>query len=146
MTTLSLWNDKPFLRHFFGQDWEPALTEATFVPPCDIEEKEGFYLLTLDLPGIKKEDIDIQVHEDTLTISGERKSDSQKKESNWTRSERFTGKFQRAFTLGNAVNSKLIEACYEDGVLKVRIPKEKEEKPEVVKIKVGERLGLSDTH
>jgi len=70
MTNLSFWNDKLLFRHFFGQNWEPLLTETSFVPRCDIEEHDGFYLLTLDLPGVKREAIDIQVHEDTLTISG----------------------------------------------------------------------------
>ena len=122
------------------------MTETAFIPPCDIEEREGFYLLTLDLPGLKKEEIDVQVHENNLTISGERKAEIQEKENNWNRVERFSGKFQRVFSLGERVNRNLIEASYENGVLKLRIPKEKEVKPEALKIKVGEKLHLSDTH
>lgn len=146
MTTLSLWNDRPFLRHFFNNVWEQEITETAFLPPCDIEERENFYLLTLDLPGVKKEEIDIQVNEDTLTISGDRKAESDKKEKGWARTERFVGKFQRVFTLGESVNSKQIEASYEDGVLRLRIPKEEKVKPEVVKIKVGGKLECCDTH
>ncbi|NBT58912.1 Hsp20/alpha crystallin family protein [bacterium] len=144
MTTLSLWNDKPFLKSFFGSDLDTWDREAAFLPPCDIEEKDNFFLVSMDIPGMKKEELHIEVDNDILTISGERKQETATKQDGFRRTERFVGKFQRAFSLGETIDSKRIEASYEDGVLKLKLPREKVVKPEIIKIKVGEKI--SDTH
>lgn len=146
MTTLSLWNESPLFKNFFSRESEPWLGEVAYVPPCDIEEKENCFLISMDIPGMKKEDFDIQVNDEVLTISGTRKQERKAEEKGFSRSERFTGKFERAFSLGEKVYVKKIEASYEEGVLKVLIPREKEVKPEVIKIKVGEKLQRTDTH
>jgi len=146
MTMLSLWNDRPFFKHVLNQEVESVFSQNLFLPPCDIEEKKDCFLITLDLPGVKTEEIEIEAQEDTLTISGERKTEQLKSNQERIRSERFSGKFQRVFALGEPINPKLIEASYEAGVLRVRIPREKEVKPESVKIKVGEKLNFSDAH
>lgn len=144
MTTLSLWNEKPFFRKFFGPELDSWTTEYSFVPPCDIEEREDCFLLSMDIPGLRKEDIQIETDQDTLTISGERKQEKNKTENGVLRMERFSGKFHRAFSLGETIDARSIEASYENGVLKLRLPREKEVKPEVIKIKVGEKL--TETH
>ena len=144
MTTLSLWNEKPFLKTFFGPELDSWMGERSFVPPCDIEEKENCFLLSMDIPGLKKEDIHIEVDNDTLIISGERKKEQKTLEALYTRAERFSGKFYRSFSLGETIDANHIEASYEEGVLKLRLPREKELKPEVIKIKVGEKL--KETH
>ena len=93
---------------------------------------------------MKKEELHIEVDNDILTISGERKQETATKQDGFRRTERFVGKFQRAFSLGETIDSKRIEASYEDGVLKLKLPREKVVKPEIIKIKVGEKI--SDTH
>jgi HSP20 family protein len=144
MTLLSCWNQKPFGTNLFESEFNHLLAERTFTPPCDIEEKDTHFLLTLDLPGLHKEDIEVEVNEDTLTVSGFRKEEKKSEESSWLKSERFTGKFLRAFSLGESVDVKSIQASYEDGVLKLQIPRLKETKSEVIKIKVEEKL--KDSH
>jgi len=143
MTMLNLWNYKPLTQSFFDDSHDTSW-ERSFVPPCDIEEKESAFLISLDVPGLKKEDIQIELENDILKVSGERKEERKTTEKGFLKSERFTGKFYRAFSLGETVNAKSIEASYEEGVLRLLVPKEKEVKPEVIKIKVGEKL--PDTH
>lgn len=135
MTTLSLWNENPLLKGFFG---------ANYVPPCDIEEKENYFLVSMDVPGLKKEDFQIEVDDDILTVSGERRQERNQTGQGYSRSERFSGKFYRAFSLGETFDPTRIEASYEEGVLRLKLPREKEVKPEVIKIKVGEKL--NETH
>ena len=79
-----------------------------------------------------------------MIVSGERKQEKKNNETGFSRTERFSGKFYRAFSLGENVNASGIEAFYEEGVLRLRLPREKEVKPEVIKIKVGEKL--KETH
>ena len=143
MTMLSLWNYNPLTNGFFESGFQDGSIERDFVPPCDIEEKDGHFLLSMDVPGLKKEDIHIEVEKEILTISGLRKEEKSTTKG-VLKSERFSGKFYRAFSLGESVDVKRIEASYEDGVLRLLIPREKEVKPEVIKIKVGEKY--SDTH
>lgn len=144
MTLLSLWNQRPFGSNFFEPEVNHLLTQKTFTPACDIEANENNFLISVDLPGLKREDIEVEVNEDTLTVSGYRKEEKRSEESGWIKSERFTGKFLRAFSLGEAVDAKGIQASYEEGVLKLQIPRVKEPKAEVIKIKVGEKL--KETH
>lgn len=144
MTLLSLWNQRPFGSSAFESDLNKFVTQRTFTPACDIEENENHFLIAVDIPGLKKEDIEVEVNDDTLTVSGTRKEEKRSEESGWIKSERFTGKFLRAFSLGEAVDAKGIQASYEDGVLKLQIPRVKEPKAEVIKIKVGEKL--KETH
>jgi len=140
MNTLSLWNSDPLLKTFFGSAGEAWLDQPSYVPPCDIEEHEDFFLLSLDLPGLKKEDIDVSVHEDLLTISGERKQLEVKNEAGFKKLERSQGKFKRVFSLAEKIEVNKIEASYSDGVLQLKIPREKAVKPEKVKIKVGDKI------
>ena len=144
MTMLSLWNYKPLTKGFFDLGLDDWALEKSFVPPCDIEEKENHFLISMDVPGLKKEDIQVEVDKDTLRVWGERKEDKKTEKNGFLKTERFFGKFYRAFSLGEAVDAGRIEASYEDGVLRLLIPREKEVKPEVIKIKVGEKL--PDTH
>lgn len=144
MTTVSLLNETPFLKCFFSSGLDAWNDESPFVPPCDIEEKENFFLVSMDIPGLNKEDIEIEVDNDVLTISGERKKEMSEPVKGLWRTERFSGKFQRSFSLGETIDTKSIEASYETGVLKVKLPREKVVKPEVIKIKVAEKL--NDSH
>lgn len=104
---------------------------GNFSPALDIEEKDGVYLITVDLPGIKKEDIKIDLHDSVLTISGERNR-VEKGEGKYT--ERTYGKFQRSFTLPNPVDADKIEAKFEDGVLHMNLPQSQGAKSHTIKI------------
>lgn len=94
-----------------------------FSPKCDIEETETHYVLSFDLPGLKKEDINIELCGDQLCVSGERSEENEDRKKNRTRSERFYGSFTRSFMLPAGVSAESIETDYNDGVLHVAIPK-----------------------
>ena len=92
-------------------------------PVVDTYEKDDAIMINAELPGVKKEDINIDVKNNILTLSGERKDESDVNEDNYYRSERFYGKFQRSFTLPDNVDADKVDATYKDGVLEVKIPK-----------------------
>lgn len=115
-----------------------------FQPSCDISETEDHYLVSFDMPGVKKEDIKIEVHGSTLVISGERQRKMSSPNSDSTiRTERTYGKFERSFDLPTSVDANRIEAQYNDGVLSVALPKAEQAKPRTVQIKTGEDGFLS---
>ncbi len=94
-----------------------------FVPTVNTREAEDAYYIDVDLPGIKKEDISIDVNENVLTVSGERKVKEEHKEDDYYRVESRFGKFERSFTLPEDVDADKIEATSKNGVLEVKIPK-----------------------
>ena len=120
-----------------GQNDTDALSAASFAPPVDIYEDEHKLVLKLEVPGVKQEDLDIQVEGRTLTVRGERKFSSEEKEENFHRVERRYGSFQRSFSLPNTVNTENVSADYENGVLKVTLAKRAEAKPKQIKVNVG---------
>ena len=110
---------------------------SNFVPVVNTREGEYAYHIELDLPGIKKEDIEITTEDNVLTISGERKLKDEAKEEDYYRVESVYGKFSRSFTLPEKIDVENIHAESSDGVLEVIIPKLKEEdtKPKKIEIK-----------
>lgn len=96
---------------------------SAYTPLVNTREGEFAYHVDVDLPGIKKEDINIDVHEGTLTISGERNFTQEVKEEDYYKVETSFGKFQRAFTLPKNVDTENISASSNDGVLEIVIPK-----------------------
>ena len=112
----------------FFEGWTPAV---------DVYEDNDKYVVKAELPGMKKEDIDVSLDGNTLTISGERKQEEEKKEGENYRSERFFGRFQRSITLPTAVQANKIEATYKDGVLNVTLPKAEEAKPKQIQVKTS---------
>ncbi len=112
----------------FFEGWTPAV---------DIYEDNDKYVVKAELPGMKKEDIDVSLDGNTLTISGERKQEEEKKEGENYRSERFFGRFQRSITLPTAVQADKIEATYKDGVLTLTLPKAEEAKPKQIQVKTS---------
>jgi HSP20 family protein len=108
--------------------WSPAL---------DVYEDKDNVTVKVELPGLKKEDIHISLHENTLSISGERKTESKKQEGEVYRSERYFGQFQRAVTLPAPVAADKVKASYEDGILVVTLPKTEEAKPKEISINVS---------
>ena len=107
-----------------------------FTPSVNTREGEYAYHVEVDLPGVKKEDINVDLKDDVLTISGERKTKSEINEKDYYKQECSYGKFQRSFTLPEGTDVENIEANSQDGVLEVVIPKLKKVEKETKKIEV----------
>lgn len=124
--------------HLFDDFWRmPTLkTEmpSTWAPSTDISEAEDHYLLSLEIPGMKKDELKIEVIDNQVVISGERKTEEKHERKGSLYSERRFGRFQRAFALPTHVDAGKIEAQYEDGVLNVYVPKSEAAKPRQIKI------------
>ncbi len=118
----------------FGRGWANGLVESSWVPPVDVAQEEDRFRIHIDLPGVKREEIEITVDGDTLTVKGEKKRESESKQDDTYRSERYYGSFSRSLTLPAAVDANKIEARYKDGVLEIVIPKSEEAKPKQIKI------------
>lgn len=116
-----------------GSDGDLVST-ASFVPPVDIYEDEHKIVLKLEVPGMKQEDLDVQLENNSLTVRGERKFESEEKEENFHRIERRYGSFYRAFTIPNTVNPDSVKADYDAGVLKIQLEKRAEAKPKQIKV------------
>lgn len=116
---------------------EEAMTVAEWAPLVDISEDEKEYLIKAELPEIKKEDIKVTVHDDVMTISGERKYEKEEKGKKYHRVERAYGNFTRSFTLPEDADGSKISAECKDGILRVRLPKTEKAKAKAVEIKVG---------
>lgn len=106
-----------------------------FAPNCDIEDAESHYLMSFDLPGVKKEDIKIDFKDGVLTVTAERKNETEKKDKTKYRSERFYGLFSRSIQLPQGVKPEQVESHYADGVLRVAVPKTE---TKAQQIKIGE--------
>jgi len=123
----------------YGSGGQEAMTTGAFVPPVDVYEDEHGIQLKLEVPGIDEKDLDIKVENNVLTVSGERKLESEEKQENFHRVERRYGSFTRSFTLPNTVNTDDIQASYENGVLKIRLTKRAEAKPKQIKVNIGQK-------
>jgi HSP20 family protein len=109
-------------------DWSPAL---------DAFEDNDKYVVSLEVPGLKKEDISVVVHDGVLTVSGERKTEKDVKTGIVHRTERYYGKFSRSVSLPSAVKADKVLANYKDGILTVEVPKADEAKPKSIEVKVS---------
>jgi HSP20 family protein len=115
---------------FFGQSDQGR----RWVPPMDLVEAEDHFVLKADLPGLSEGDVNIEVQDGALTISGERKAEHEQREKGWYRIERSFGSFSRSLTLPDGVDPDRIQASFSHGVLEVRIPKPEERKPRRISI------------
>jgi HSP20 family protein len=130
--TVSPWTKE--LDRFFDEALGTSESAPTaFAPAADLEETDTHYQLMLDLPGVKKDEIQIEVRENRLHISGERKFEKNTK----LVAERTFGHFERVWTLPKDVDAEKVEAAYSDGVLNVRIAKAEQAKPRVIKVQAG---------
>ena len=118
-------------------EMQESLAAGNFVPAVDIYEDEHKLVLKLEVPGVKQEDLDIRVENQTLTVKGERKFEAEEKEENFHRIERRFGSFVRSFTLPQTVNAESISAKYDAGVLSIELAKKEAAKPKQVKIEVS---------
>jgi len=116
--------------------WRVPTEELGWTPSVEVYEKGDNFVVRAELPGMKKEELDISVLGDTLTIKGERKTESEVKEEDYYRCELCYGKFSRSIALPTAVEAGKVEASYENGILEITLPKAKEAKPKKIEVNV----------
>jgi HSP20 family protein len=110
-----------------------------WIPAMDVVETDDAFVLRADLPGLSEGDVSIEIEDNVLTVSGERKAEHEEKKEGFHRIERSFGAFRRSLTLPDGVNPEAVSARFEKGVLEVRVPKPEDRKPRRVSIKVGDR-------
>jgi HSP20 family protein len=120
-----------------------SVTATGFVPPVDIYEDEHKLVLKIEIPGMRQQDLDVRMENNTLTVKGERSFQSEGKEENFHRVERRYGSFYRSFTVPNTINPESIKADYDAGVLRVELEKKPESKPRQIKVNVGSAKELN---
>ena len=128
-----------FNRAFTGsparRDEEMSL--GSWLPPVDIAEEKDRIVLTAELPGFEKDQIDVQLEGGVLTLRGERKFEEEKEGRNYRRVERSYGQFVRSFTLPNNVDREKVQATFANGLLEIALPKREEAKPRQIAISAG---------
>src|SRR5262245_27456456 len=133
-------NMRRLLGEGFGRFLEPFDEEnrslTTWAPSCDVYETDNEIVVKAELPEVKKENINVNLENNVLTIRGERRFDEEAKKENYHRIERSYGNFVRSFTLPSFADPNKINAEYKDGVLRVTIAKREESKPKHVEVKV----------
>jgi HSP20 family protein len=110
-----------------------------WIPSMDLVETQDDYVLRADLPGVRQDDVKIEMEDNVLTISGERRAEHTDTGGGFVRMERAFGSFARSLTLPRGVDAGAIRASYADGVLELHIPKPEQVKPHRIEISVGDR-------
>jgi len=123
--------DDPFFRTTFGE------ASCRWCPAVDVAENDKELLVSADLPGIDPKQVEITVQENILTLSGERKAESESKDESYHRVERAYGSFTRSFVLPSTVDETKVSAEYKDGVLRIHLPKREEAKPRRIDVKMS---------
>src|SRR5512133_2840586 len=154
MTTMTRWDPfqdlrtaqdemaqmSPMLAHALGLPTQQASGQATttaWAPALDISEGKDAYLVTVELPGLKPEDLDLTMEDSLLTIQGERQRTSEPSDQQLHRVERRYGAFRRSITLPAHVMAEQIQASFQDGVLQILVPKAKETTPKRIQVRPG---------
>ncbi|MDX2480576.1 MAG: Hsp20/alpha crystallin family protein [Desulfuromusa sp.] len=112
-------------------------TGADWAPRADISETDAEFCITAEVPGIKREDVKINIEDHVLSIRGENKQEKEEKGKKFHRIERYYGSFSRSFSLPENVNEDKIDATFKDGMLTLTIPKTEIKKPKAIEIKVN---------
>jgi HSP20 family protein len=141
-SNLPSFEDFPFsnLRLFedtLNRFFDTPASARPWSPSVDIAENENELMLTADLPGVKMDDLDIKIEDSVLTLTGSRNFENEEKKGSYHRIERAYGSFRRAFSLPDTVDSEKVAAHFENGVLKVTLPKKELAKPRTIKVNVG---------
>ncbi|MCK5033297.1 MAG: Hsp20/alpha crystallin family protein [Calditrichia bacterium] len=142
--TLVKWNparnffniNSDLMDQFFNTNWLNNRSESDWVPAVDIEEDDNGYKFFVELPGMEKDDVKISLHDDILTIKGEKKFEKKDESKNYHCYERSYGTFERAFKLNSEVIIDKIDATFKNGVLQVSLPKAEIAKPKEIEVKV----------
>lgn len=129
------------LERLFGNPLAELTRNSPFLsvwnPAIDLYENADSVTVQVELPGMKKEEIDVSLHDGVLSISGERKSEKNHEDAQTHRSERFVGAFQRSITLPSGVKADQTKAEYKDGILTITLPKAEEAKRKQIEVKVN---------
>jgi HSP20 family protein len=128
----------------FGRpSWRVPVEERGWMPAVDVFEKEDKFVVKAELPGMKEEDIDVSVIGDTLSIKGEKKTETEIKDENYYRCERSYGSFYRSIPIPSNVDANKIEASFEDGILEVALPKSAKVKPKKIAVSAKKKATKS---
>ena len=119
-----------------GRSSSEGVALSTWMPSVDIYEDEVSFLIKLELPEVSRENVKVNLHENTLSISGERRIENEDKREGYHRVERSYGQFYRSFTLPPNVNTEAINAQFKDGMLRLSIPKKEEAKPKQIEVNI----------
>ena len=119
-----------------SRDRDDEMNMCAWRPAVDIYETETGVVLAVELPGVGKENVAVEVKDNILTLKGERLSKPEIKEENYYRQERCYGTFQRSFTLHHNLQPNLIKATFKDGMLEIEIPRPEEEQPKQITVNV----------
>ncbi|WP_207397603.1 Hsp20/alpha crystallin family protein [Bremerella alba] len=132
---LANWSSE--MDNLFESFFRPVRQSASgaWLPAMNISEKEAEYQVDLELPGLGAEDVNVELHDGKLTISGERKTEEQSEDRRWHRVEHVYGKFERVLKLGTPVDEDNVSANFKNGVLSVVIPKSEHAKPRKIEVK-----------
>ncbi len=126
--------DRMFEEFMSTRILEPTNMEIS--PRVNVEENDNEWILTAELPGVTKDDIELNFRDNILTLSGEKKIEKEDKKKNYHHIERSYGRFSRSFAINSSIVTDKIEAKFKDGILTVVLPKAEEEKPKLIDIKV----------
>ncbi len=154
MATLNRWDpfrdiyalQEQFARALRGTGATEQELQAAWTPLVDVWEDSDGIQLSFEVPGVDQKNIDVTVEGNTLTVRGERSLEKEDKRDNYHRIERTYGSFARSFTLPNTVDSEHIAAEYNNGVLKLVLPKRAEAKPKQIKVSVEPKLTGGQKH
>jgi len=122
----------------FDDFFRGSKQDTSFFPAVDVYETPDSVVVEVEAPGMKKEDIKITIEDDVLRIHGEKKLEKENKDKNYYIVERSYGTFERAFKLPEYVDTEKIKAKFENGVLKISLPKKEEEKKKVIDVQIEE--------
>jgi len=121
----------------FQPSSELSESSLSWYPSVDVKETKDEFVISAEVPGMSKDDIKINISDNTLTIKGEKKEEKKEENHNYHRVERRFGSFQRSFTLPTHIEDKKVKASYKDGVLTISMPKKEEAKPKEIPIIVS---------
>lgn len=124
------------LFNFDGWDFAPGLFDRNIAPALDMVENTDDFVVTVDLPGVNQDDVDLSVADNVLTIKGEKKGGSESEDQNFYRKETWEGSFQRTVSLPQGVDAENVNAEMKNGVLSITLPKREEAKPRKISVNV----------
>jgi HSP20 family protein len=136
-----VWDPFRIMLEMLGEPAREHLAGPTggFVPEFEVLERKDAYVFKADLPGVKQEDLDIQLTENRLTVAGKREAEERKEGERWYAYERTYGTFTRSFSLPEGVDAEHVRAELKDGVLTLVVPKRPEVQPKKIQIGIGEK-------
>lgn len=125
---------KSFLENFFDDDLDKFFLDNSFSPSLDVYEKDGSLHIIAEVPGMSEKDVTIEVRDDVLTISGEKKNEREEKKNGYYFSERNFGSFCRSFRIPNGTDTDKIKAEFKKGILSIEVPESETQKAKKIKI------------